>query len=344
MASKELVEQLEKQLETINKYKDTELISRRDDWGPITFDIAAQDIETARSIAADLLSMPLLHLTDEAAQNIVAHVPTVSSCLNEIDKFKIEGDAPQHRDLIAHNLKAAVLGLHTASSQWIPYLAYKRGDVSENIRQLQDAVATANARLDEARAYTEAKHAEIDRIALSAREASGRAGVGTFNQEFHQEANRLAFASRSWLKCVVGLACVTIVAAIGSFFWPSLPDDASGWTTLRHVVTKVSVVAMLFAGTVWCGRIYRALAHQCSVNKHRALSLTTFQAFVEATPDAGTRDAVLLAATKSIFGNVPTGFVDERGAVQDTSVSVLDIGKSAGKAAPTRRAPPPPAE
>ena len=344
MASLELIEQLAKQLETINEYKDTELISRRDDWGPITFDIAAQDIETARSIAADLSSMPLVHLTDGAAQNIMAHVPRISSNLRKIDEFKIEGDARQHRDTIVNNLKAAVLELHTASSRWIPYLAYKRGDVSENIRQLQDALAAANAQLDEAEAYTEAKQAEIDRIALSAREASGRAGVGTFNREFHKEADRLAAISRKWLKCVVGLACVTIGAAIGSFFLPALPDDPSDWEALRHVVTKVSVVAMLFTGTIWCGRIYRALAHQCSVNKHRALSLTTFQAFVEATPDAGTRDAVLLAATKSIFGNVPTGFVDERGAIQDTSVSVLDIGKSAGKAVPTRQATPPPAE
>lgn len=60
MASAEVVQQLEEQLETINRYKDAELIRRRDDWGPITFEIAAQDIETARSIAADLSSMPLI--------------------------------------------------------------------------------------------------------------------------------------------------------------------------------------------------------------------------------------------------------------------------------------------
>ena len=136
----------------------------------------------------------------------------------------------------------------------------------------------------------------------------------------------------------MGLALLTLASAIGSFFWPSLPDDANGWATLRHVVAKVSVIAMLFTGTVWCGRIYRALTHQRSINRHRALSLKTFQAFVKATDDPATRDAVLMAATKSIFANVPTGFVEERTADRDASVNVFDVGRSVGKATPTKRA------
>ena len=341
MASAELIQQLEEQLGTINRYQDTELVSRREEWGAITFEIASQDIETAKSIAADLSSMPLIHLTDRAINNIMAHIPTVSSYLQQIDELKLEGDPAQNRHNIASHLKGAVEQLHTAASQWIPYLAYKRGDFSENIRQFTSAIASAQTQLDESASYVATKRDEVDRIVALAREAAGRAGVATFTQEFDAESKTLAATSRWWLGAVVGLALLTITAALGSFYWPSLPNDASGWVTLRHVVAKVSVIAILFTGTVWCGRIYRALTHQRSVNRHRALSLTTFQAFVEATDDPGTRDAVLVAATKSIFGNVPTGFVDERGATQDTSVNVLEIGKSAGKAVPTRKANPP---
>ena len=341
MASAELVQQLEEQLETINRYQDTELVSRLDDWGPITFEIAAQDIETAKSIAADLSSMPLMHLTDQAINDIMAHIPNVSSYLQRIDKFKLESDPAGNRNNIASHLKSAVEQLHTAASQWIPYLAYKHGDFSENIRQFTSAIASAQNQLDESASYVATKRDEVARIVALAREAAGRAGVATFTQEFDAESKVLAATSRWWLGAVVGLALLTITAALVSFFWPPLSDNASGWVTLRHVVAKVSVIAILFTGTVWCGRIYRALTHQRSVNRHRALSLTTFQAFVEATDDPGTRDAVLMAATKSIFGTVPTGFVDERGATQDTSVNVLEIGKSAGKAVPTRKANPP---
>ena len=336
MASAELVQQLEEQLEAINQYKDADLISRRD-WGTITFETAAQDIEVARSIAGDLSTMPLTYLTDQAAQDIIDRIPDVSSYLQQIDEFTLEGNAEQNRDSIAAYLKEAVAGLHTAASQWIPYLAYKRGDFSANIKQIEAAVTETKHHLEEAETYAATRRQEIDKIVNLAREASASAGVATFTSEFDSEAKTLAQSSRWWLRAVGVLALLTITSAIGSFFWPALPEDANSWATLRHVVSKVSVIAILFTGTVWCGRIYRALRHQRSINRHRALSLKTFQAFVQATDDPATRDAVLMAATKSIFANVPTGFVEERAANQDASVSVLEIGKSAGKAVPTRK-------
>ena len=125
MASAELVQQLEEQLEKINRYRDAELI-KRPDWGTITFETAAQDTELARSIAGYLSAMPLAQLTDEAAEEILSHIPGVSNYLQQINEFKLEGDATQNRDNIAAYLSSAVARLHTVASQWIPYLAYKR--------------------------------------------------------------------------------------------------------------------------------------------------------------------------------------------------------------------------
>ena len=88
MASEEVVQQLREQLETINQYRESELISRRT-WGSIDFVAAEQDIETALTIAADLLSLPLVHLTDQAAQDIVTYVPSVARQLERIDNFKL---------------------------------------------------------------------------------------------------------------------------------------------------------------------------------------------------------------------------------------------------------------
>ena len=335
MAAAELIQKLEEQIESITRYEETELI-RRPEWGAITFEVATQDIDVARSIAGDLSTMPLSHLADQAAQEIAAQIPAVSSYLQQIDEFRLEGNATANRDNIASNLKSSVEALLTSANSWIAYLAYKRGDIEERVKQTETALAEAKAKLDEAESYAVEKREEVDKIVTLAREASASAGVATFTHEFDDEARRLAAGSKKWLGAVISLTILTSAAALASFFWPSLPDNANSWLTLRHVVAKVSVIAILFTGTIWCGRIYRALTHQRSINRHRALSLKTFQAFVQATDDPATRDAVLMAATKSIFGNVPTGFVDERGATQDTSVNVLEIGKSANKAMPTR--------
>lgn len=340
MASEETVHQLMEQLKTIDQYRDSELISKPE-WGTITFDAAKQDIETALTIASDLLSMPLVHLTDQAAQDIMTPIPRVASYIGEIDEFKIEGAPPeQSRDRISSALKDASAQLHTVSSQWIPYLAHKRGDFSERIRQFEQLVDNAKGRLDETDAYAKSTRDEIDKVVEATREASASAGVGTFTNEFAREAEELDRASRKWLVYATTLGYITLGIPLWWIFWPSLPDDASSWMTLHHIVAKVPTVAILFAATVWCGRMYRTLRHQSSINKHRALSLKTFQAFVEATDDPATRDAVLMAATKSIFSNVPTGFVDERAGSQDASISVMEVGKSAGKALPRRSTSP----
>lgn len=337
MASAELVQQLEEQLETINRYQDVKLV-KRPDWGTITFETSAQDIELARSIAGDLSVMPLIQLTDQAAEEMLSRVPNVSAYLQQIDEFTLEGNAEQNRDNIAANLSGAVAKLHAVAFQWIPYLAYKRGDFSANIEQIETAVTDAKHRLDDAEAYAATKQGEIDKIVTLAREAAASVGVAAFTGEFNKEAKALASSSRWWLWAAGLLALATLASAIGFFFWPPLPKEVDGWATLRHVVAKVSVIAVLFTGTIWCGRIYRALTHQRSINKHRALSLKTFQAFAQATEDPATRDAVLMAATKSIFANVPTGFVEERAADRDASVNVFDVGRSMGKATPTKRA------
>lgn len=121
------------------------------------------------------------------------------------------------------------------------------------------------------------------------------------------------------------------VPAILFYRWPELSPSADGWETLRNTVSKITIIAVLFTGTVWCGRIYRALIHQATINRHRALSLKTFQAFVKATEDPRVQDAVLMAATKAVFGNVPTGLVEQSRSDQDPSVQFVEIGKSAAE-------------
>ncbi len=198
MASQDIVQQLEEELETINQYKDVALI-RRPNWGELTFERAEQDIELALSIAADLSSMPLSYLTNQAAQEITQYIPNVSTLLKQIHNFNLQGSASRKRNEIAANLQDAVASLHTAASVWIPYLAYKRGDSSENIRQIEEAVTNAKAQVNAVASYAEAKRTEVDEIVEAAREASASAGVATFTSEFDEEAKALAGNSKRWL-------------------------------------------------------------------------------------------------------------------------------------------------
>lgn len=80
-------------------------------------------------------------------------------------------------------------------------------------------------------------------------------------------------------------------------------------------------------------RIYKALKHQITVNKHRANALKTFQAFVKAASNDNTRDAVLIETTRSIFANSPSGYLDTTDASSDSNTKILEIIKGSASGA-----------
>ena len=74
--------------------------------------------------------------------------------------------------------------LYTTIAQWIPFLAYQKGDVAENIQKLTTSVNQANTLVSNAKGEMEAKAREISEIITKAREASAAAGAAVFTKDF----------------------------------------------------------------------------------------------------------------------------------------------------------------
>ena len=155
MATQTQIDLLTEALESITAFGEKKLISRPD-WGLINFDKAKSDIDLVLSIAADLSELPLQFLTDHAASLISRNIPAVAGELDKIEEFDIEASNPSGpRDQITNDLHTAVEALQTQAGPWILYLAYKRGDVSENIAQLSNAVSEAQNILSKAETWIE---------------------------------------------------------------------------------------------------------------------------------------------------------------------------------------------
>ncbi len=88
--------------------------------------------------------------------------------------------------------------------------------------------------------------------------------------------------------------------------------------TVRAAIARVVILSFLFYGAIWAGRMYRAERHLYIVNKHRALALSTFETFVGGVHEQAIKDAVLLEATRCIFGPSPSGYL---GRDEDISAS-----------------------
>lgn len=254
---------------------------------------------------------------------------TVHACLNEIASFSLESSSPSEtRDDIVNRLNAAVEALFPHFGPWLPFLAYRRGDIQDSLHKLQSAITEAQTELATAKSFVETKKTEVDGIISATKMAAAEVGVQSFTQDFDGQSTKAKEDSIKWLSASIILAIMTIISAF-VFIKYLMPDaNASLSLIIQITITKVVTLSVLFTATLWCSNIYKALKHQQSINSHRAHSLKTFQAFVESTNDVTVRDAILLEAAHSIFTMGATGFIDPAAESKNNSSKIVEIMKS----------------
>lgn len=117
---------------------------------------------------------------------------------------------------------------------------------------------------------------------------------------------------------------------IWAYFAPVLPTPQ----LIQVVAAKLIILSVLIGAATWCGSIYKALKHQASVNRHRALSLRTLQAFAKAASDEPTKNAVLMEACRAVFVGGATGYLDGKGESDGPGLKVIEIAQTLGGKAP----------
>jgi hypothetical protein len=164
-------------------------------------------------------------------------------------------------------------------------------------------------------------------VSEAARTAAASAGAAVFARQFQNEATSQNTSAGKWLAATAFLAIATLTTAVFFFIWQ---QPAAGVVeAIQRSSSRILIVGILFAATVWCGRIYRALSHQAAVNQHRGVAISTLQAFVQAAVDDRTKDAVLLEATRTVFGRATTGLVSgEADPAPSQGVQFVEIGKA----------------
>jgi hypothetical protein len=328
MAAEQAVKALQAVIGAVLGFRERDL-QHRAKWGSIGFEKAGPDINRVFEILAHLSVLPLEYLTDGAISQIQAATTSTAEVFNRVDQFNIEQANPtQIRDNLISEIHGQADQLYQFASPWVPFLAYQKGDVAKNIEALTTSVTSAQTLVNEAKADIAERQGEIETIITQAREASASAGAAVFTQDFKNEAADLNKRGLFWLKITAALAAATLAAAIVMWLSPINGLDAAA--IIQRFGGKLAVLVVLFTATLWSGKTYNALMHLATVNRHRALSLQTFQAFSHAASDLGTKDAVLMEATRAIFGSVPTGFLDAKASGGDGDLKIVEIAKSLG--------------
>ncbi|MEP0706588.1 MAG: hypothetical protein ABJL17_03715 [Parvibaculum sp.] len=284
-------------------------------WGPLNFSELSDDFELRMKPILDLLiNTDLMTLSLDQLKVLEDHLLQIDKAIHDISQFSIEApEAGAKRSALLTQAQRALQKFEAYISGLSVPLLLEHLSSGENHQKFEVFFSEMEEKLQSATTTLESilsAKKDIENIRENVREAAADVGIETHATIFETESQSLRKQSYWWLAATALLLAGTTFAA--AYFYTN-PSFALGDVTiaLQIIVPKVLLLGLLLSVTVWCGRNYRALAHEAAVNKHRANALSTFRTFVDASSEQDVRNAVLLEATRAIFSQAPSGYLDK---------------------------------
>lgn len=263
-------------------------------------------------------------------QNTINHLTNIKTILDQIDEFTIsQGDASSLRDQIAGQLLKEMERAMSTIGVWLPVLALRAGEIENWAARMKDTSAEATRILQETAEYAESRKTEIQGIAETARVAAGEAGAAEFTHQFDSEADAAKNQGKSWLWPTGIFSALSLTLAVMLMFGllGEVPNNV--WEAIYGLGGRIIAISVLFYAAVWSGRIVLANMHLASVNKHRAVSLQTLQAFHKSAEDPAAKDAVVLEAARAVYENVPSGYIGRQPGEGGAGMRTLELIRNA---------------
>jgi hypothetical protein len=295
---------------------------RRADLGPQSFSEAILVFERCFRLVDRLRGIDFISVPSPILNDLNQRLDGIHRRIDSIRTFN--GSSAANRDALARNWADQYPNEFSCIAQVLAVTPLKIPDFRESEKMIAEStrlIADAEKRFQ---AFEGDTKAQVKSVLEAARTASLGSGVAAHAKCFEEEAKANARVAVIWLAVFVVMAAVT--AAFGFYLadhYSASPPTAGGNVGARDsvpvemplaraiqvAVARLFIFSVLYFATVWCGRMFKAHKHNELVNRHRQHSLRTFEAFLAATSDDATRNAVLLQTTTAIFAQTNTGFI-----------------------------------
>lgn len=310
-----------------------DVLIKRDSWGEITFESIEDEIETVFWLVNEIKKLPTYVLPESVVQDTISHLSNIGSIFSQINGFTItQGDASSSRDNITRHFKQQTQNLMSTIGLWLPVLALRAGEIENWTAKAEKTSADIANILQETIEHSTRRKKEIDEAAQAARAAAGEAGAAEFTHEFRSEAENVEKRSKLWLGPTVIFASLALAISISVMSGHLGEAPANTWEAVYRLGGRVITISVLFYAAVWSSRIVLANMNLASVNKHRAISLQTLQAFHRSAEDPAAKDAVVLEAARAVYENVPSGYIGRQATEQGANARMIEIIRGANRA------------
>ena len=312
----------------------------RPEWGVLSFRGVAPHLDTVFWLAKELRTLPSDRIAVIPDNNVVSSTNLFSEIMRDLQRindFKIlQDNATSIHSKYYNSLRTNSENLFGTIIPWIS-LSWMTDDKHKRLaKAIDETNDKAINNLDETMEYVQNAKNTIDSVLQVARAESGEAGAAEFTKQFIAEAGVAKTRAICWLFptvfFVMAAFALSMLFMFGVFIeFSADPAENSSTSTLEiayGIGGRVIGITVLFYAAMWSGKIALANMHLSSVNKHRAISLETLQAFQNAVDDPTARDAVVLEAARAVYENVPSGYIGRQTSEQAGGGRILELIRS----------------
>ncbi len=306
----------------------------RPELGELSFDRAAGDIVALYGLVQQISEVDPQRLPPTVLANLDATLVEIHKTCVAITSFSPSGNyggpTVQFRDQLIQDIVANLARWITEAGPVVAY-ARRRLDPQYERSQLASIIQEMSSFADRARANVETSEAELREIVSASREAAGSVAVSATAEFFAAESKGYQRGRITWLWITIVVAAAIAVVLWYSYagFAAALPSLSLS-TSIQLAFAKIAVFTVAYYVLLVCGRNFFAASHNEAINKRKATALKTFNAFVQASQDPATKDAVLTATTQAIFASDLSGYLFREPERSGGGLQLLEILRSQG--------------
>ena len=269
----------------------------------------------------------LKELSDKANQAL--------SDFESISNFSIQqypNNTINSRDSLVNKVRDQYDNYYATITPHIAYIQKKGVDFRALEQQARDAIKDIEATRQQQHEMQRKMQTEAEEILETIRRAAAEAGVSQHAIYFKDEASSHSKIAKVWLGATILIGMIGLAFALYSInFYSKAETVLSINQSIQLAVAKIVAFSILYYCLIWASRNYRAHRHNYVVNKHRQNALSTFQAFVNATEDDTTKNAVLIRSTEAIFSPGITGYLGKEAEPHGNITNFRDSKRSVRK-------------
>jgi hypothetical protein len=298
-----------KLLAELTSINPSELVRREQLGNELSFETALPIFIRTLNLFKELNNINLEIIPLNQLNSIKSQVSDAIEKFKSIKTFTSNQSNPVNvRDQLVANLQEKYSSYFATLHTILAYAHKKETDLTKLENDGKEILKSMNESKDYFVTQQKNVTEEMTSILEKVRQAAAEVGVAQHATHFETEAKYHLTQSFRWMIATGTFAFLTIAWGIASFFLFPHTTEING--VLPAIISKLIILVGLYYGLVWSAKNYRSNRHNFVVNTHRQNSLKTFETFVKAAGnDIETKNAVLLQATKTIFGYQPSGYV-----------------------------------